>query len=647
MNADGERRDAAPPGGLGSPERRQQPASRGPERRDLLADRYELLELIGRGGSASVWHAYDKRLAREVALKIFHVASQDREALGRALREAKAASHIVSDHVVRIRDVAWGGAKGAYIDMELCADFVDGELVVGRSMAQTRPRDLREVVRWVVEAARGVQTAHELRVFHRDLKPDNILIRPSSRVALVTDFGLARQPLWREEDDDTPLPGRDLGATWQDVQNYVGTPAYMAPEQADGLFRHLARLPRDPLAQVDPRDEDRLARIDVYGLGAILYEGLTGQPPYQPRIATSDRNQEALDVLSQVRAGPPPALRGLSTLHRRLGSARTTRRFRVPQRLDRIVRKAMSRNPLERYPTCAAMERDLASFLEHQPTSFERHRYHAHAALWSWRNWRPLLASSIAVATFLTLFSVWPEDGSATASASSRPVVVSSAPATEPSLAPSIPASAQPVPAAQAPAAQAPERNPERNADKLPRHKAPVRAAQRAAHKHRERTRPRSEALATAAVRARNDGDRTAVAATATPPGTAVLSSTKAVEAASEAPSGPDPSAARANIATLLEGARREATPLVQVLAADGAVAKYCLLSASGKRASSCVSPAAFFPEERQKLERLHRQSARSFIWHLDAQRRVIRKCEKSRPYDNSITRTTCDPVAG
>lgn len=659
MNADGDRDDDLPhlpeepwvtPAPSARVERRQQPAPPGAERRDLLADRYELLELLGRGSSASVWHAYDKRLAREVALKIFHLGNEDREDLGRALREAKAASHIVSDHVVRIRDVAWGGARGAYIDMELCADFVDGELVVGRSMAHTPARNLREAVRWVMEAAQGVQTAHELRVFHRDLKPDNILIRPASRSALVTDFGLARQPLWREEDDDTPLPGADLGRTWQEVQHYVGTPPYMAPEQAEGLFRHLARLPRDPATAADPAalaDENRLARIDVYGLGAILYEALAGHPPYQPREATSDRTQEAMDVLSQVRTGAPPALRGQTRVLRSRGEGR---RFRVPRRLERIVRKAMARQPRDRYATPTALARDLQRFLDNQPTSFERRRYHERAVLWSARNWRPLLASTLAVTGFVGLFTLWPEDSAAVASSPPPAQQAPSPPAAHTGLGDATltstygqqahpPVASEPSGPSKPRAAGHDTRRARRTASQPePRSASRSRSAARTATGGPATV---AATIPTAPAVVDRDADRTATPGQ--PAAAEGAGTTIAVAAADRAPD--DAAIARGYAAAFVENARRGSTPLIQVLDASGSITEYCLSSASGRGTSSCIPLSSCSVEQRERLERIHRQSTRAWIWHLDSQRRVIRKCEKSRPYDNSIIRKTCDPV--
>lgn len=339
----------------------------------LLAGRYTLEAQLGSGSAGAVWCAYDNKLARKAALKIFHLGSCDTGGLNRALREARAASHIVSEHVVRVRDAAWCGRTGAYIDMELCAEFVDGEWVIGTSMARTRPRNLSEIVRWVMQAARGVQAAHEQGVFHRDLKPDNVVIKPAVRTALVTDFGLALQALRSAEPDACTDADRNRHWPAGDAPRiYAGTPCYMAPEQAEGL-------PYDLNPNV-PDDHDRLTRIDVYGLGAILYELLAGRPPYVPRDAAMD---PMADVLSQVRATLPAPLRGSTRVWR---SAR-----RVPARLDRIVRKAMARDPHQRYPSCAALAADLERFLAHQPTSLDNGRHMACAALWTARRWKAVV----------------------------------------------------------------------------------------------------------------------------------------------------------------------------------------------------------------------------------------------------------------
>ena len=153
--------------------------------------RYELTVRIDAGATASVWQALDRRLGRAVAVKVFH-EDDESEAMEQVLAEARAASDVISDHVVRVLDVQHGDRR-PYIVMELVSEWDEtrGELVPGATAAATRPRDVDEVARWVMQVARGVHDAHMRNVFHRDLKPRNVLVTPISRRARVADFGLA------------------------------------------------------------------------------------------------------------------------------------------------------------------------------------------------------------------------------------------------------------------------------------------------------------------------------------------------------------------------------------------------------------------------------------------------------------------------
>ncbi|HEU4731973.1 MAG TPA: protein kinase, partial [Kofleriaceae bacterium] len=151
--------------------------------------RYELGVRLDDGATASVWRAYDRKLRRNVAIKVFRAGSS--LATGEILAEARAAAEVISEHVVRVIDVH--DAEPPYIVMELVGEHEPrtGALQPGASAATCRPRDLWEAVRWVHDVARGVHDAHLRNVFHRDLKPHNVLITPISRRARIADFGLA------------------------------------------------------------------------------------------------------------------------------------------------------------------------------------------------------------------------------------------------------------------------------------------------------------------------------------------------------------------------------------------------------------------------------------------------------------------------
>lgn len=295
---------------------------------DRVAGRYELREELGQGATARVWQAWDTLLHRMVALKVLDGRHANAAGLQRVLGEARATSDVVSDYVVRVQGVSGADAEVPYIDMELCAEFTaTGERLLARPMSEVRPKNLREAIRWAIHASRGVHAAHQQNVFHRDLKPENILIRPASRRAQVTDFGLGVELAALGEE---ARAASSTVAIRQQRKCIAGTPMYMAPEAARGLE------PADP---ADPEQRQVLVALDVYGLGAVLYELLANRPPYQPTPGADDPLR---DVLAQVRAHPPPSLRSWRMWLKRDA-------LRVPARLARVVDKAMARDPAERY----------------------------------------------------------------------------------------------------------------------------------------------------------------------------------------------------------------------------------------------------------------------------------------------------------
>ncbi|MGE5181666.1 MAG: protein kinase domain-containing protein [Acidobacteriota bacterium] len=275
-----------------------------------LDERYVLATRLDAGASAAVWQAYDKKLGRDVAIKLFHA---DRS-VTRALAEARAACDVISDYVVRVLDVHDG--ERPYIVMELVGehDPERGEKVPGASAAHVRPRDIDEAVRWVRDIARGVHDAHLRDVFHRDLKPHNVLITPVSRRARIADFGLAVSDA-----------------------SHACTPEYMAPEQAHGIA-------------TTSGDRGKLVAIDVWGLGALAYDLVGGRPPWR----TDDRASEPWELAASG-AHPPPL-------------------SHVPPRLRRVIDKAMALDPARRYASAAELGRELDAYLARRPTSLDRSR---------------------------------------------------------------------------------------------------------------------------------------------------------------------------------------------------------------------------------------------------------------------------------
>ncbi|HEU0030324.1 MAG TPA: protein kinase [Kofleriaceae bacterium] len=335
-------------------------------------ERYELSTRLDVGATASVWQAFDRKLGRAVAIKVFH-SQDDSEVLDQVLSEARIASDVISDHVVRVLDVNEGETR-PYIVMELVGEYDPdtGEIARGAAASACGPRSIEEVVRWVIQVARGVHDAHLRNVFHRDLKPKNVLVTPITRRARVADFGLAISSSSQDvvHPAITLLKGGPTGPL-----SVRGTPEYMAPEQARGL--PLALDPRQPA------DRDVLVRIDVWGLGAIAYELLSGRPPWLARPELS-----AWEIAASNEAPPP---------------LRTTRDGeRIPPRLCKVIAKAMARDPSHRYATAAALAKDLDELLAHRPTTLDRSRF-VQGALWCRRN--PHLAFTALVAIALTILA--------------------------------------------------------------------------------------------------------------------------------------------------------------------------------------------------------------------------------------------------
>ncbi|EGX54450.1 putative serine/threonine protein kinase, partial [Streptomyces zinciresistens K42] len=217
----------------------------------LIAGRYRLSESIGRGGMGEVWRAYDDMLARHVAVKLLLPQDTDPTATSRFRLEAQTAARIDHPNVVGVRDFGEHDNR-LYLVMEL----IGGDSlahVLTHSGAQPAER----VARIAAEAAAGLEAAHRQGIVHRDIKPGNLLL-DSDGTLKIADFGIARFM------DD---PGAALTATGQ----IVGTSLYLAPERALGQ-------------QAGPAS-------DVYALGCVLYQLLTGRPPFQADSAVAILHQ--------------------------------------------------------------------------------------------------------------------------------------------------------------------------------------------------------------------------------------------------------------------------------------------------------------------------------------------------------------------
>jgi eukaryotic-like serine/threonine-protein kinase len=278
---------------------------------DVLAERYELEELVGSGGMSSVYRAHDKVLDRRVALKVLHqhYTSED-EYVERFRREARMVAGLLHQNIVTVIDR--GEDDGCPF---IVFEFVDGE-----NLKQLVNREGRlpvdRAVELAVQIARGLSFAHANGYVHRDVKPQNVLLNGDGE-AKVTDFGIARS--------------LDVKHGVTQTGTVLGTSDYIAPEQAQGQ-------------RVDEH-------TDVYSLGIVLFELLTGELPF------SGENFVAV-AMKHINEPPPP----VSTL-----------RPEVPPRLDAAVARALAKRPEDRFATMADFGRELEACLQemHAPGGAE------------------------------------------------------------------------------------------------------------------------------------------------------------------------------------------------------------------------------------------------------------------------------------
>jgi eukaryotic-like serine/threonine-protein kinase len=290
---------------------------------------YEILEEIGRGGMGVVYKARQKELDRIVALKMIlasHLAST--EQVGRFQTEARAAAKLRHTNIVQIHEVGQIGGQ----------DFFTMEYIEGKNLGQRiarRPVEQTQAVRTIIAVARAVEEAHRQGIVHRDLKPSNILLDADERPYL-TDFGLAKLLL------------SDAGQT--STREVLGTMRYMSPEQASGHSR-----------EVKPA-------ADIYSLGAILYELLTGQPPFP--------EENFVDLLLAVQSGDP-------LLPRRLNP-------KIPRSLELICLKCLQKSPDDRYATAKTLADDLERYLRGEPLTVRPPG--TTQRFWAWTRRQPALA---------------------------------------------------------------------------------------------------------------------------------------------------------------------------------------------------------------------------------------------------------------
>ena len=264
---------------------------------EVFSDRYELEELVGSGAMSSVYRAHDRLLDRTVALKVLHDHHQeDPDYVERFRREARSAAVLSHPNIVTVID------RGEHEQRQFIVfEYVGGQ-TLKQLVATEGPLPVESALVLTIQVARGLSFAHRNGLVHRDVKPQNVLLNGDGQ-AKMTDFGIARSL-------DVPRGLTETGTV-------LGTSDYIAPEQAQGQ-------------RVDEQS-------DVYSLGVVLYELLTGDVPFP--------GENFVAVAMQHINDPPPSVRA--------------KRPDVPPRVDAAVQRAMAKDPADRFPTMADFGREL------------------------------------------------------------------------------------------------------------------------------------------------------------------------------------------------------------------------------------------------------------------------------------------------
>jgi predicted Ser/Thr protein kinase len=266
-----------------------------------LEDRFQILRELGQGGMGVVLQAYDKQLKEQVAIKILSpLVARNPESIERLRREVSAARRVTHPNVIRIHDISEANGL-SYISME----YFEG-VNLKEYVRQSGPLSISRVCQIMNQIADGLEEAHRHGVVHRDLKPQNIIINRANHIKII-DFGLARS----QHLDGMTATGL-----------IMGTPEYMSPEQVAGK-------------SVDERAE-------IYAFGIILYELLTGRVPFTGESAISIG-------FKQIKDDPP--------LPRSFNPA-------IPEELERVILKALHKDPLQRHHGCFELKQDLERALQ-------------------------------------------------------------------------------------------------------------------------------------------------------------------------------------------------------------------------------------------------------------------------------------------
>jgi eukaryotic-like serine/threonine-protein kinase len=269
---------------------------------EVIAGRYDLDEVVGTGGMSTVYRAYDRLLERAVALKVLHAHyGRDSEHAQRFRHEARAVAQLSHPNIVTVIDR--GEADGRHF---IVFEYIEGENL--KQLVRRRgPLPVREAVGLALQVAGGLEFAHEHGIVHRDVKPQNVLVTADGG-AKVTDFGIARS---LDGESGVTLTGTVLGTT-----------SYLSPEQASG--------------------KPATATADIYSLGVVLFELLTGDVPFP--------GDNFVTVAVRLLNEPPPSV--------------LQRRPDVPVRLAAAVDRALAKDPARRFGSMAAFAAELRACLD-------------------------------------------------------------------------------------------------------------------------------------------------------------------------------------------------------------------------------------------------------------------------------------------
>lgn len=307
--------------------------------------RYNIVKQIGRGATGVVYEAFDPDLKRTVALKKLRAGlDATKDELARMRAESEAVAKIRHPHVVQVYDVGIDNGQ-PYMTMELCRG---GSL---KSRLHGDPISPRQVAELAIQLAHALAAAHAARIIHRDLKPENIMLTDETTWDVkVTDFGLAK------------ILDSNVSATLSGC--VIGTPAYMAPEQAFGDGKNVG-----PAA-------------DIYAMGAILYECLTGTPPF--------RGVTVQETLAQVRSHEAVSLRQLAPA--------------VPVDLETIAHKCLQKEPNRRYLSAQELAEDLERYCADKP--IRARKISARERIWRVCRRNPVVAMMSAAVIALMLGAI-------------------------------------------------------------------------------------------------------------------------------------------------------------------------------------------------------------------------------------------------